>query len=222
MANPRWLTAWGILLAVVVLSPGQVAASDHQGPYVTLYGGVTYPQAFGDAQTVSNPAATFADFDLERSTIYGGKVGAFLEDPTSWLGIEAEFFYTNPHIRQQDVEVFVNGVSAGPANFAGAHVRVATGAVNWIARYPGQRLQPYIGAGPGIFWGRMSGEELGTGSDTSLGLNAQAGIRIFLTEHLALFGEYKYNRVTFDFGGTADLHVLYQVHHVVGGVSLHF
>ena len=86
-----------------------------------------------------------------------------------------------PHIKQEDI-VFTPG---GPRNFAGARVRIATWAVNWIARYPGERVQPYLGAGPGIFWGQMSGEELGTGSDSSLGLNAQAGTRIFLTENLA-------------------------------------
>jgi len=64
--------------------------------------------------------------------------------------------------------------------------------------------------------------DLGTGSDTSLGLNALAGIRFFLTKNMALFGEYKYNRTSFDFGGTASLHVLYQAQHFAGGLSLHF
>ncbi len=43
-----------------------------------------------------------------------------------------------PHIKQEDI-VFTPG---GPRNFAGARVRIATGAVNWIVRYHGQRLQP--------------------------------------------------------------------------------
>ncbi len=140
----------------------------------------------------------------------------------SWLGIETELFYTNPHIKQQDVDVVTLGQSSGSENFAGAHVRIATWALNWIIRYPGERFQPYAGGGPGIFWGRLSGINFGTGSDTSLGLNALAGTRVFLTKSVALFGEYKYNRVSFDFGGTAELHMLYQVHHFVGGLSLHF
>ena len=156
-------------------------------------------------------AVTFSDFDLARSTMYGVKLGTFQPTQLRWLGMETEFFYTNPHVKQQDIETFVDGVSSGVTNFAGAHVRVATWAVNWIVRYPGKHLQPYAGVGPGIFWGRLSGIDLGTGSDTSLGLNALAGIRFFLTKNMALFGEYKYNRTSFDFGGTASLHVLYRV-----------
>ncbi len=223
MVNIKHFTSFGVFLSLWILPMGQAAAADLPGAYVAAFGGVTFPQSLTDARGVGSlSTVTFSDFDLERSTMYGVKLGTFQATQLRWLGIETEFFYTNPHVKQQDIETFVNGVSAGFANFAGAHVRVATWAVNWVARYPGKRFQPYVGVGPGIFWGRLSGIDLGTGSDTSLGLNALAGIRFFLTKNMALFGEYKYNRASFDFGGTAQLHVLYQVQHFTGGLSLHF
>ncbi len=223
MVKIKHLTSFGVFLSLSILSMGQATAADLPESYVALYGGVTVPQPLQDARTFGEASGLkFSNLDLTRSAMYGVKLGTFQHTHLRWLGIETELFYTNPHLKQQDLETITLGVPTGSANFAGAHVRVATWAVNWIARYPGERFQPYLGAGPGIFWGRLSGIDFGTGSDTSLGLNALAGIRIFLTKQLAVFGEYKYNRTSFDFGGTASLHVLYQAQHLAGGLSLHF
>jgi opacity protein-like surface antigen len=87
------------------------------------------------------------------------------------------------------------------------------------------RLQPYVGAGVGIFFARASNGT--SSSDNGVpGLNALAGVRYFFTEHVALFGEYKYNRATFEFenigGSGAGLKGDYSVSHIVGGLSFHF
>ena len=232
--KPKPLAYWAVILGLFIPSiMGQAAAADRPDPYIDLsrslhpyiglYGGLTSPERLQEVRGTGDLSAVkLTDLALARSAIFGGKLGLF-PSPKSWLGIETEFFYTNPHIKQQDI-TFSGAVPTTTTNFAGAHVRVATWALNLIARYPGERVQPYVGVGPGIFWGRMSGPvaELGTGSDTSLGLNALGGVRLLLTQRLAVFGEYKYNRVTFDFGGTAALHTLYQAHHFVGGLSLLF
>ncbi len=224
MVNIKHFTSFGVFLGLSILSMGQATATDFPERYVAFYGGVTVPQTFQDARTFGEASGLkLSNLDLARSAVYGAKLGMFQADPVRWLGIETELFYTNPHIKQQDITFTALGISSS-ANRAGAHVRITTWALNWIIRYPGERFQPYLGAGPGIFWGRMAGADvdLGTGSDTSLGLNALAGIRFFLTKNMALFGEYKYNRTSFDFGGTASLHVLYQAQHFAGGLSLHF
>ncbi len=206
---------------------GQATAADLPEPYVAFYGGVTVPEALQDTRGIgTTSAAKLTDLDLTRSGIYGIKLGLVQPDPLDWLAIETEFFYSNPHVKQQDITFTAPGVLTRTENFAGAHIRVAAWAVNWIVRYPGERFQPYAGGGPGIYWGRISGNEsdpaFGTASDTSLGLNALAGTRFLLTKKIGLFAEYKYNRATFDFGGNVSLHVLYQAHHFVGGLSLHF
>jgi len=228
--TPKRLKCWAIILALFLPSVGQAAETSDSETYVALYGGLTIPKSFQENRVSS---VNLTNLELARSPIYGAKLGMFLPGQDRWMGVETEFFYTNPHIKQQNISFSGTGVGCPGGlpppckdNFAGAHVRVATWAVNWILRYPGERFQPYIGAGPGIFWGRMSGVDLGTGSDTSLGLNALAGIRLFLTKSFAVFGEYKYNRVTFDFGGTgataAGLHTLYQPQQYVAGFSLLF
>ena len=54
------------------------------------------------------------------------------------------------------------------------------------------------------------------------------GCDTFFTEHVAIFGEYKYNRATFNFdnavseGAAGGLRGDYSVHNIVGGLSFHF
>jgi opacity protein-like surface antigen len=225
MVKTNRLAYWAVILGFFISSlMGQADAADLSRGYVALYGGLTIPESLQHAHgTGPLSSVKLTNLDLVSSPIYGAKLGIRFPGRDRWAGLETEFFYTNPHIKQQNI-TFSGALPTTTTNFAGAHVRVATWAVNWIVRYPGESFQPYIGVGPGIFWGRMSGPaaELGTGSDSSLGLNALAGTRLLLTQRLALFGEYKYNRVAFDFGGTAALHTLYQAHHFVGGLSLLF
>jgi opacity protein-like surface antigen len=197
--------------------------------YVALYGGKTAPHRFQEVHgTGALSSVELTDLNWARSTVVGAKIGGFLPGNEGWLGIETEFFYTNPHIKQQDITFSAPGVTTTD-NFGGAHVRVMTWAVNWVVRYRGKWIQPYIGVGPAVFWARMSGAQagtvppdIGTGSDTSAGLNALAGIRLLFTKRLVLFAEYKYNRTEFNFGGTAAIHTLYQPHHGVVGLAVRF
>jgi opacity protein-like surface antigen len=198
-------------------------AQENTGPerYVAVFGGVTLPpDATNNRGTGPLSGVTLNDLDLARSGVVGLKAGAFPLGEKSWIGMETELFYTNPHVKEQNVTATGPGGSV-TATFPGTHVRVTTLAFNLLVRYPGTVIQPYLGAGFGMFWGRISGG-LGTGSDTSPGFNGLAGLRIRLMKHLAAFGEYKYNRTNFDFGGDVHVHSLYQAHHVVGGVAFEF
>lgn len=87
-------------------------------------------------------------------------------------------------------------------------------------------LQPYVGAGLGVFFAHTNGVG-GTGSayDNTVPVStAWPAFGIFVIEHVAGFGKYKYNRATFNFdnvsasGGLRD----YLVSHIVGGLSFHF
>jgi opacity protein-like surface antigen len=222
MRQSKGLLGLAIMLGLMALPMGQDAAAER---YIGLYGGLTTPELLQNVRGIEGLSGiTLTDLSLARSTIYGAKLGVF-PNPKSSLGLETEFFYTSPHIKQQDITFTFSGLSTPPINFSGAHVRVATWALNLIARYPGERFQPYAGVGFGIFWARISGDpatSLGTSADCSPGLNAQAGIRISLTRRLGLFGEYKYNQSVFEFGRTVVLHTFYQAHHFVGGFSFKF
>lgn len=216
---------------------------DHRGEmYVAGFGGVTFGHNFDDVErTGAGAGLTQDDIGLSNSIVYGGKLGYFLPDRMSWLGFEVEGFNTTPHLEQQ-------------GQIPGSHLRVTTVAFNVVARAQMAcedarsdtrdrdvgdrsrgtsadrhhrnfcRLQPYIGAGPGVFFANASN---GTSSSDNgvVGLNGMAGVRYFFTEQVALFGEYKYNSATFEFdnvSGTGPLKGDYSASHVVGGLSFHF
>jgi opacity protein-like surface antigen len=207
--------------------------------YVAGFGGYTIGDGFDDVEgTGSLSGINLGDIDLKNSGVYGAKVGYFMPRRLNWLGLEMEAFNTTPHLKET-------------ALTTGAHLRVTTLAFNAIARakmmcerhddhdrtgrratdgdyrdHDFCRLQPYAGVGLGVFFARAS-DATGSASDNAVpGLNVLAGVRYFVTERVALFGEYKYNRATFEFdnvGATAaGLKGDYSASHIVGGLSLHF
>jgi opacity protein-like surface antigen len=212
--------------------------------YVAGFGGYTIGHGFDDVEgTGALSGLNLGDIDLKDSGVYGAKVGYFMPRRLNWLGVEMEAFNTTPHLEQTSI--------AG-TTLPGAHLRVTTLAFNAIARakmmcerhdndhdrtgrpandrdyryHDFCRLQPYVGVGLGVFFARAS-DAAGSSSDNGVpGLNALAGIRYYFTERVALFGEYKYNRATFDFdnvGATAaGIKGDYSASHIVGGLSLHF
>jgi hypothetical protein len=203
--------------------------------YVAGFGGYTIGHGFDDVEgTGALSGINLGDIDQNDSGVYGAKVGYFMPRRLNWLGVEMEAFNTTPHLKET-------------ALTTGAHLRVTTLAFNVIARakmmcerrddhdrtgrpagdrHDFCRLQPYAGIGLGVFFARAS-DSTGSASDNGVpGLNALAGVRYYFTERVALFGEYKYNRATFNFddiaGTGAGVKGDYAASHIVGGLSLHF
>jgi opacity protein-like surface antigen len=196
--------------------------------------GVSLPNSFSNVSGLGTDSGLKgSDLDLATSPLYGAKVGYFFPG-LNWLGVEGEFFYSNPHMKQQlTTSTGTFNTAVGPVTgtatqeVPGAHVRMMTAAANVIARYPGKRFQPYIGVGFTMNWARFSSpaQRLGraqTASDTSPGFNVLAGSRFFLTKRVALFGEYKYTKSSFDFGNNVLFQADYSAHNLIAGVSLHF
>ncbi|MBH0198067.1 MAG: outer membrane beta-barrel protein [Nitrospira sp.] len=163
----------------------------------------------------------FVDRDLQNSITYGAKVGYF--PGHRWFGIEGEVLHTTPHIKNLGDDPRTTNFDAVP----GFHLRVTTAGVNFIARYPGRSLQPYAGVGIGMAIARI-GETATIRSDTDVAAawNLLAGIRGFVTPHIALFVEYKYTGASFRFdqafgpdGGFAGN---YRAQHILSGLSYHF
>lgn len=161
------------------------------------------------------------DFDLQNSITYGGKIGYF--PGHSWYGIEGEVLHTTPHIKSFDD----NPATASVDPEAGIHFRLTTVGVNFIARYPGRTVQPYIGAGIGAGIAHI-GKTSTVQSDTDVSAvwNVLVGLRTFITPTIALFGEYKYTGATlqFDqaFGDLGGFSGNYRAQHILGGLSYHF
>lgn len=173
------------------------------------------------------PPLSLSDLDLKNSIMYGGKLGYYFDSVKS-LGIETEAFTTTPHLKQQNVTVSaLDGSPPVSQDLSGANFRVTTWAFNLVARYPGERFQPYAGAGPGIFFAQLKDSTDST-SSTKPGLNTQVGLRYLITPNLAVFGEWKYNHVRFNFdtpafgAGISGLSLHYSAHHFVFGIGYHF
>ncbi len=68
------------------------------------------------------------------------------------------------------------------------------------SEYPAGRLQPYVGAGPGIFWHRrkldlQSGDRVSDDA-VDVGADVRAGVAWEFTPHWGIFAEYRFNYFT--------------------------
>jgi opacity protein-like surface antigen len=232
----------GISAAALVIAAFSEVPNTYAESYIAGQFGVALPSIAGglesiDITTQFIPGTTHSDLELSNSFLYGAKVGHYF-NAARWFGLEAEAFYTTPHIKHQ-VHTIANPSVPGPPSSAmlqGAHFRVLTVApFNLMFRYHKTRLQPYIGVGPGIFFARIQGEGLAPGSPEStsdngrLGLNAKIGFEFYITRHLTAFGEWKYNYAPFSFKENVNLFpfpygfdTTYRMHLVSFGIGYHF
>lgn len=223
--------AWAI--ACLYIAEHRAYAESYVGGQL----GITIPsigKGFTDVEAVDKtdtfPAGTrFSDLALKSSILYGAKVGHYFQQ-IPWFGVEFELYNTTPHLKQQPSTLTVPGFAPLQGTTDGNYLRVLTIApINFMLRYPGKRVQPYVGVGPGIFLARLKEAEAGqTLSSTTVGVNTMVGLRYLLTRHFAVFGEWKYNytRMSYDqnlnfiqpFGLKTDYHM----HHFVFGAAYLF
>ena len=211
-----------VSMAISLISSPYLAQAEF---YAAGMVGATFPEKLTDVKGTGVASGfSFSDLSLHDSVMYGGKAGYYF-DKLKWLGIEAEAFTTTPHIKQQPITACVANLCAPAATLTGADFRVTTLAFNLVGRYPGERLQPYVGAGLGVFFARSTIAGTTQTDNAVPGANALAGLRFLLTKHLAIFAEYKFQYAHFSFdpiapgvGLTAD----YMAHNAVGGVAWHF
>ena len=216
-----WFLALGILL--VLNAPAQAEM------YVAGQFGVTFPNNVTNVEGVDSLAGLkFSDLSLHKSVMYGAKLGYYF-DSIKWLGIETEVFNTNPNLKQQSVTATGPGGSAS-TTVAGQDIRVLTWApVNIVVRYQAGSFEPYAGVGMGVFFARIHDGQTGeSSSSTKVGLNTQLGLRYRVTNHVSVFGEWKYNRASFNFSdstptaATGGLKGDYSAHIIAFGLGYHF
>lgn len=188
--------------------------------YVAFQLGATIP---GDLSDITGTGAfsgvKISDLELTTSFLYGGKIGYYFPSP-QWLGVETEVYTSKPDFAAQTVTVTGPGArrSVPLPEIDGS--RVTTWAFNLLARYPGESFQPYAGVGLGIFFIEDA--------DTAPGLNVLVGGRFFVTRNFALFGEYKYNRVSSETTvtvpgvGSGAFEFDASTHNLTFGIGYHF
>lgn len=211
----RHLIALGVLCFCVdmelPLSPSPARAESYVAGAVGINFADRINSIAGTGPSAGVPGP-LQDFDLQNSITYGGKIGYF--PGHSWYGIEGEILHTTPHIKQLDAD-------------PGIHMRMTTVGANFIVRYPGRTVQPYIGAGIGAGIAHI-GKTSTVQSDTDVSAvwNVLVGLRTFITPTIALFGEYKYTGATlqFDqaFGDLGGFSGNYRAQHILGGLLYHF
>jgi len=176
------------------------------------------------------------------STIYGIRAGHWFD----WFGVAVDAATLDPDVKRQtiratanlqfDEDLFGEEVTIAPGNLVSVNIprvtvpTTATIAALAMVRLPGKSVEPYAFGGPAY---------LVTDSDLSgnWGLRAGGGLKVPLSRRVALFGEYRYTRVSANAvagriggtmrgmsGDTGDIRVDVNVrnHSAVGGVGFSF
>ena len=179
-----------ILVPIVLFGPQAYAET-----YVAGQFGATFPQSLSNGTATQDGIGglDLSDQPLKSSAMVGAKLGHYLTR-ARWIGIETGVSYSTPHIKEGSLTFSGPGGSATTPSLAGVHQRIITWDTDVIFRYPGYRLQPYIGIGPSLYFANLKGSDATSGqSATSIGFNAEGGLRYYLTRQWTLFGEGKYN-----------------------------
>lgn len=217
-----------------LLGPPRAEAQTYIKPidgYVSGFGGYSFPQK----TDIESGGITATDAELDNSPSYGGKVGIWFTGTRKAMGIdvglEGDVTSFNPDLPSGQVLNSNVGLVTPigldlHAIYFGGHVlaRLPMG-VN--SEFPNGRWFPYLGVGGG--GQRLSFQATGTteGTDTAPAFQGLGGIKVFLTKHIAVFGEGKFTYAshTLDFqggAGTFSVDLTVEAVHGVGGVSFHF
>ena len=185
--------------------------------------GWNLPQDLSNVQgTGAGSGITLSDLELDEMVVFGGKFGGYLPSSVDWLGGEIEVYQTDSDIKQQQVTISAPILGINTSGTLNAiDLAITTVAFNLLVRYPGETFQPYAGVGAGINIARLSGGGVTRETSVDPTLNLLAGVRAFVTKSVALFGEYKHNRGTFEFSNNL-VEGDYRTNMVLGGISYHF
>ncbi len=206
-----------VLLAATMMISSEVAKAEM---YIAGQVGYAAPSDLSDIKgTGSSAGSTSTDLALKSGLAYGMKVGGYFPGGANWLGLEFEGFYNQPDIKAQTA----TRVPGGPTSIDASRMRVAHFAVNLLARYPGEIFQPYLGIGGGVNVVDIAETPTTFGGDFTMApsLNALVGLRAFVTERIAFFGEFKHNRSAFKFSDD-EFDARYRTNMFMGGISFHF
>ena len=205
-----------VFIGLMPLLPSLASAESYIGAQL----GFTIPEDLGSVFATGG-GARVSNLDLNNAFAYGVKGGHYF-DRYKWLGVEADFYTTNPNLEGQTATA-TNPAGSIAFSPPGALMRVSTLAFSLMARYPGEKFQPYAGLGMGIYFAKST-QSFSTDTDTSPGFHLVGGARLFVTKEVALFGEYKYDRATFSFPNLQPAGLIgdYYANTFMVGVSYHF
>ena len=206
------------------------AATSAAESYVAGQIGATFPQNMDSVQTTgTNGSNALTGVQLKNSIMYGGKAGYYFNSLSlDWLGVEADVMHTTPHMKQHGYTI--NGPGGPTSVSQGMLLGVTTLGFKLMLRTPRRDMdrwfEPYVGAGPAIFFANLNGPN-GSSSDTAIGFNLALGSRFYVSKSLAFFTELKMNSsATFSFNNAISngtgIRGDYAAYFFATGLSYHF
>ncbi len=179
----------------------------HAESYVAGQLGMTFPQPLknGDVTQHGLGGLTISDQPLKNSIMLGAKFGHYLSR-ARWIGVETGLSFANPHVKEGSLKFSGTGGSATVSGLSGLSQRMIIWDVaTLVVRYPGFRLQPYVGIGPALYFANLKGPAAPPGqSATAIGMNVEGGARYYVTRRVALFGELQYHRARLGYTSNDD------------------
>jgi opacity protein-like surface antigen len=229
------------LLVVLVLAIPAPASAEW---FVDLYAGAAFTEADDHDNRAANLDVTVFDIAYRDSALVGGRFGYWFESLTFLgVGVDASHVF-GPDIGTQTATFeacFPAGCLGGPQPVRRANLAVTSVGLDILLRwpllaspaFPRGRLQPYVAAGPAVFFSTFddtanfapSGQ---SASDTAVGVKAGGGLAWHLSRWVAVFGEYRFTHfeAEFDFQanpfGRLEVNAPITSHAVLGGLSIRF
>jgi opacity protein-like surface antigen len=211
--------------------------------YISVFGGVALPSKTDVTEVGPGTNVTIFDVKLDNSPSIGGKLGMYTTQFRAGSGLDfgLELDITNYSPDQKGNQILnasgtlggvpVTAVVTNPININSTLI-----AFNLLARkpfgvtqdLPNGRWYPYVGIGVGVQISTF--EPPGTiekGRQTDPAFQGLAGVKAFLTQHVALFGEYKFTHASHTFetqisGAIITDKFTFNVNHLVAGLAVHF
>lgn len=207
--------------------------------YADIYGGGAFTTKHNVESALPGFTVTAHEVKFDTSGTVGGRAGVWL-DRIPWLGVGLDVFHFDPTIGGgQTVEITAPGLNA-TTTIQTINVSVLGLGFDVLRlrlpllqgdEFPHGRLQPYVTAGPALFWTRAKDTtNLGppanqSNTDMSVGVKVAAGTSYQLTPLIGLFGEYRFTHfeAQHEFTGLVQqLSETFNTHHLIGGLSFRF
>lgn len=213
------------MCALVFALSGNSAFADDENVYFTLQGGTSSASLknIRDVGGSFEPGTTATEPGLNRSTLYGAKMGVFSRK--GLLGLEAEAFTTRPAPKFQTQTFHEPTFGPFPQTRGGSH-EMTTFALNVVTRMPiNERFVVHVGAGPAIMRSRLQFDNEQTQVSRRVGLNTQLGLTYYFDKKISVSMEWKHSAARFGYpthGTTEGFNADYKANHFALGLSYAF
>jgi opacity protein-like surface antigen len=232
--------ALALAVGAVLLTGAAPASAEFQ---LDVYGGGALTQDVDFSFSGSGGSGSTRGMTVNNTFAFGGRIGYWFGS-LPWLGLAVDAFKFSPEIPKQTVHGSLAGAGAVSGQAQKLNLSVEAVSFELKARipllkggaYPGGRLQPYVLAGPAIFFAKLTdtnnfGVTDQSNSDTEVGVKAGAGVAYQIIPQIAVFSEYRFTHFspTWSFTNAStspstsfNLSTTLNTHQIVVGLSFRF